>query len=443
MPGGVALLEAGSGLGGKIATEHHEGFVLEGGPDCFLAAKPAGVALCEALGLTGQLIGTSPACRRAYVKRSGRLHELPEGLSGMVPARLGPLFRTRLLSPIGRLRAGLELFVPRRSAGEDESIAAFVARRFGREAYDWLVEPLLSGIYAGDGARLSLEATFPRLRRLEQERGSVMASMLFRGAAPAMPGGSNGRAGFVTLRGGLAGMVHAIAARLPAGTVRTGEAVHTLEADATGYHLRLAGSETLHAGHVVLAVPAFEAARLLQRIAPEAAAELSAIPYVSTATISLGYRPQDIPRPFTGSGYVSPRAEGGPVVAATWTSNKFPGRAPDGHVLIRLFLGRDGNDGIARRDSATVEEVGREELRRVFGITAPPLFARVFRWPNALPQYLVGHERRLERVAERLAGHPGLHLAGSAYRGVGIPDCIAQGWQAADQILRSPAGRAA
>lgn len=440
MPGEVRLLEAGPRLGGKIATEYRGGFLLEAGPDCFLAAKPAGLALCEALGLGAQLTGVRPGCERASVKRTGRLHELPEGLSGLVPARLGPLFRSRLLSPAGRLRAGLERFVPRRRGADDESIAAFVARRFGREAYDWLVEPLLSGIYAGDGARLSLEATFPRLRGFESESGSVTAALLS-GASRSDTTGA--RTGFVTLRHGMGELVRAAAERLPAGVVRTGAPVSAIEPGWAGYRLALADGDTLDVEQVVLAIPAFEAARLLGPMAPALATELAAIPYVSTATVSLAYAVADIPTRFAGSGYVSPRAEGGPVVATTWASNKFPGRAPEGGVLIRIFLGREGDEAIVRQDDATLEGVARDELHRLFGVAAPPRFVQVSRWPKALPQYLVGHGARLERIAALALRHAGLYLAGSAYRGVGIPDCIAQGWAAADQVLHSPAGRTA
>jgi oxygen-dependent protoporphyrinogen oxidase len=427
------LFERDGRLGGKIATECAEGYVIEGGPDCFLASKSGGMTLCGALGLEPRLRETNSALRRTYIKRRGRLHQLPEGLSGLVPSRIGPLLTTGLLSPLGRVRAGLELLVRARQSAADESIAAFVTRRFGAEAYHWLVEPLLSGIFAGDGTRLSLEATFPQLAQIEREYGSVVGAMMRsggrrQGPTPPVPS-------FVTTAGGLGEIVEAIAVRLPAPTRRTNAAVVAIAQTAAGYRLTLASGEQLHAENVVLATPAFASAALLRPLAPELAAELEAIPYVSTATVSLAFSADGVLRPLDGYGYVSPRAEGGPIVACTWTSNKFPDRVPAGGVLVRFFLGRAGQEEIVEANDATLVGVAREELARLFDITTEPSLSRVYRWPRGMPQYHVGHRARLDRI-ERLATRlPGLLLAGSAYRGVGVPDCITQGWAAADRVL--------
>ena len=432
---GWLLLEAEHRLGGKIRTERRDGLVIEGGPDCFLAAKPGGMAFCRALDLTERLRGTNPACRRTYITRRGRLHELPEGLSGLVPSRLGLLLRTQLLSPMGRFRAGLELFVPRGAASRDESIAAFVTRRFGAEAWHWLVEPLLAGIFAGDGTRLSVQATFPRLLVDEQREGSVLRALMKR-----RPAGTDPGPGFVTLSGGLAELVEAAVARLPTEAWRTGVRVAALDRTATGYRLHLADGGEVVAERVILATPAFASAALLKGLAPELARELAAIPYVSTATVSLTFPVRAIPRPLDGYGYVSPRAEGGPIVACTWTSNKFPGRVPDGQVLIRFFLGRAGEEDIVAADDDTLVGTVRAELSRRFGVRASPATASVFRWPRGMPQYHVGHGARLERIDRLVERLPGIALAGAAYRGVGIPDCITQGWAAADRVLpRVPA----
>ena len=431
---GFVLLEGDGRLGGKIVTERAEAYVIEGGPDCFLASKPGGMALCSALGLKPRLRGTNPAFQRTYIKRHGRLHELPDGLSGLVPSRIGPLLTTGLLSPWGRVRAGLELLVRARQSAEDESIAAFVIRRFGAEAYHWLVEPLLSGIFAGDGMQLSIEATFPQLAQIEREHRTVVGAMMRsrprrHGPTPPVPG-------FVTTVGGLGEIVEAIAARLPAATRRTNAAVVAIARTAAGYRLTLASGEEMQAENVVLAMPAFAGAALLRPLAPELSAELEAIPYVSTATVSLAFSADGVPRPLDGYGYVSPRAEGGPIVACTWTSNKFPDRVPAGGVLVRFFLGRAGQEEIVEADDATLVGVAREELARVFDLTTEPSLSRVYRWPRGMPQYHVGHRARLDRI-DRLASQlPGLLLAGSAYRGVGVPDCITQGWAAADRALR-------
>lgn len=426
------LVEAGTRLGGKIVTERVDGFVIEGGPDCFLAAKPAGVALARAVGLEGRLRGTDPAHRRTYVKRRGRLHELPEGITGLVPSRLTPLLTTRILSPLGRLRAGLEALVSARRSGDEESIAQFVTRRFGRDAYDWLVEPLLSGIYAGDGAELSLVATFPQLVSLERGHGSILRAMSRRQAG-AEPGG--GPPGFVTPAGGLAELVEAITRRLPAEAVRCGTAISAAERHDAGHRVHLEDGSTIAAGSVLLATPAFASARLVRGLDADLARELQEIPFVSTATVSLAFPSSAVSYPFDGYGYLSPRAEGGPVVACTWTSNKFPDRVPAGGVLIRFFIGRAGHEDVVDGPDGALVDMARAELAQLFGVTAAPAFTRVFRWRNSMPQYVVGHPARLERIARLLASHPGLLLAGASYRGVGIPDCISSGWAAAETVL--------
>jgi len=431
-PGAVALVDQAPRLGGKILTERRDGFVLEGGPDCFLASKPAGMALCGELGLTGRLIGTDPRHRRSYVKRNGRLHPLPDGLTGLVPSRITPLLTTGILSLPGRLRAGLELLVPRRRGDEDESVGVFVRRRFGREAWDWLIEPLLSGIYAGDGDRMSLGSTFPQLRALERARGSLLRPMLT--ARFTGPRNGGGRTGFVTLPGGLGELVDTLADRLHGTRVLTGRAVVEVRREEPGWMVMLDHGLAIRAGAVLLAAPAPAAARVLRRLDPGLSDVLDRIPHVSTATVSLAFRRQDLRRALPGYGYLSPRAEGGPIVAGTFTSNKFPARSPEDAVLVRCFVGRDGAEEAVVQDDRTLESLVRAELRQVAGLTAEPLFATVTRWPRGLPQYILGHGDRLREIEARLAGWPGLRLAGASYGGVGIPDCIASGWDAAEAI---------
>jgi protoporphyrinogen/coproporphyrinogen III oxidase len=425
----VLLLEADSRLGGKIATERVAGYVVEGGPDCFLAAKPAGVELCRRLGLAERLRPTSPAFRRSFVKRDGRLHELPDGLTGLVPSRIVPLLTTRILSLAGRARAALEPMVARRRERGEESVAQFVTRRFGREAYEWLVEPLLSGIFAGDGAALSLPATFPQLAEAEDRHGSVLWPMLKARFGPRLPAGAP--LGFVTPAAGLAELVDALEARLTPDAVWLEAGVESLRRLPAGYRLELADGRVVDASSVILALPAFHAARLVESLDATLAATLRDIPFVSTLTVSAAFPRSAVPRLLPGSGYVSPRAEGGSVVACTWTSNKFPERVPDDGVLIRFFLGRAGREDVVGATDGGLKRLVRAELAAVHGITAEPRFWRIFRWPRALPQYTVGHRDRLDRIGIRLARLPGLFVAGASYRGVGIPDCITSGWDAA------------
>lgn len=419
------LCEAGKRLGGKIVTERIGGFIIEGGPDCFLAAKPDGLGLVRQLGLEARLCTTDPAHRGTYVRKGTTLHRLPEGLTGLVPTRIAPLLTTRSLSLLGRARAGLEALLPARSAESDESIAAFARRRFGREAYDWLIEPLLSGIYAGDGEQLSLAATFPVLAELERTEGSVLRAM----ARRSRPGG------FVTLSGGLGELVDVLARRLPPERLRLDAPVLGIERSAAAYRIRVADGSTITSDRVILALPAPAAAELIAPLDPRIARELRGIPFVSTATVSLGFAPGAAGQRLNGYGFVSPRAAGGPIVAGTWTSNKFAGRAPLEGTLVRFFLGRAGSESVVDQPDDRIVAIARGELTRLCGVTATPALVRVFRWPRSMPQYVIGHLERLDRLERLMHGVPGLLLAGASYRGVGIPDCIAAGWAAAGNAL--------
>lgn len=431
-PDAVLLVESEPRLGGKIRTERRDGFVLEGGPDCFLAMKPGGMALCRHLGLEDRVTPTNPGLRRSFIKRGGRLHPIPDGISGLVPSRVLPLMTTRILSVAGRVRAGLELGVPRRRATTPESVADFARRRFGVEAWDYLMEPLLSGIYAGDGNQLSLDATFPQLRAMEATHGSLLRGMVAARRRP--PAASPSPAGFVTLPGGLGELVDALAARVPGQGVRLGLRGECLWRTERGsFQVGLSDGTTLEAASVIVATPAHVTAKLVAAFDPMLAEALAEIPFASTATVSLAFPKAVVLNPLAGYGYVSPRAENGRIVACTWTSNKFPGRVPDDTVLIRAFLGRAGQQELLGESDDTLVWWAREELAAIHGITAPPALVQVSRWPRGMPQYTLGHAARLERIAERLAHSPGLLLAGASYRGVGIPDCISAGWEAADQ----------
>jgi protoporphyrinogen/coproporphyrinogen III oxidase len=438
----VTLIESETRLGGKILTERVGGFVLEGGPDSFLSAKPRGLGLCRELGLADRLLGTNEKLRRTYVLRGGQLYDLPEGLSGLVPSRLGPIARSGLLSPWGKLRMAGEYLVPPRPEDGDESVAAFVQRRLGLEAYERLIEPLLSGIYAGDGAELSLAATFPQLRQTELASGGLIKGMLAaRRSAPA-PGkaGTAARAAklpaFLTAPTGLAEIVEALEARLTGVEILRGVSVTGLERAAPGYRLSLSNGETRAAEAVIFATPAYVSADLLGPLDMLLAVALRGIPYISTATVYLAYPQADLARPLDGYGYIIPRAEGRPILACTWTSSKFAGRAPEGFGLIRVFIGRAGQPDVLERDDAALVALAAAELEGTLGIRAAPAFQRVFRWPRAMPQYTLGHLERVAAIDERLAALPGLYVAGNAYRGVGLPDCIASGEAAAQAAAR-------
>jgi len=434
--GDIILVEAGSRLGGKLLTERVDGFVIEAAPDSFLSSKPRGLGLSLEIGLRDRLQGPDEERRRTYVMRRGRLYPMPEGLSGLIPSRLAPVARSKLLSPSGKLRLALDYLLCARPEDGDESLASFVRRRLGSEAYARLVEPLMAGIYAGDGEELSLAATFPQLRNIELEYGSLIKGIRASRKAPAVS--SAQWPAFVTLRDGMAELVAATERRLNRTCVKAGTRICSVTVGEGGYVLHLSDGSVLRAGAVILATPAFVSADLLESLDAELAATLRSIPYVSTATISVAYPLAEIPRPLDGYGYIVPRLEGRPILACTWTSTKFPNRAPAGYTLVRAFIGRAGQPDPLRLSDQELLALVRQELRDVLGVTAAPVLHRIHRWPDAMPQYTLGHLDRLALIDQRLAAHPGLFLAGAAYRGVGIPDCIQSGEEAAASAL-SPA----
>jgi protoporphyrinogen/coproporphyrinogen III oxidase len=431
----VTLVEADDRLGGKIVTERVDGFVIEGGPDSFLATKPRGVGLCAELGIGERphVQGVRQQRRRAFVLWRGRLHDLPEGLSGLVPTRLGPLARSSLLSPLGKARLALDYLLPARRAAGDESLSGFVRRRLGREAWERLVEPLMAGIYAADGDQLSLTATFPQLREAERRYGGLIKGVLTtRRLTPApVPAPESA---FLTPTAGLDALIIALEERLREGqvTLMRGNPATAVTPSGSGFDVLLAVGGSIQADAVIVATPAYAASDLLADLDPVLAAELAAIPHASTAIVTLAYRREEIAHPLDGHGYVIPRAEGSPILACTWSSRKWAGRAPDGWELIRVFIGRAGQEDVLAADDETLVALAVQEVSTRLGVTAPAMLTRVRRWPRGMPQYLLGHPERVARIEAAAREHPGLYLAGNAFHGVGLPDCIASGERAAD-----------
>ncbi|HEX4841623.1 MAG TPA: protoporphyrinogen oxidase [bacterium] len=425
----VTLLERESRLGGKILTERIDGFLLEAGPDSFLTTKPEAVALCRTLGLGDDLVGTKSG-RIVYVLSGGRLHPLPDGLMLMAPTKLFPFLRSSLFSLREKVRIATELVLPSHAHDGDESLGAFVRRRFGGAALDRLAAPLLAGIYAGDAETMSLRATFPQLLEIEHTRGSVIAGMMAqRARARSVP--TAGRVPlFMTLRGGLDRLVEQLHTILGDVDVRLGKTATDLSRDRSSYVIHLQDGGDVEADLVILSTPAFVTADLIRRLVPDAAALLQQIPYASTATISLGYRERDVPT-MAGDGFVVARDERHHLTACTWVSTKWPGRAPAGFVLLRAYVGSARDPNILERSDDEIVALVRAELGAAMGLSADPVLTHIVRWPRSMPQYTIGHLDRLAAVKQTLQPFPGIVLAGAGYRGIGLPDCIRQGLAAA------------
>lgn len=436
----VILLEAGERLGGCIATERVGDFLVEAGPDSFITEKPWALRLCKRLGLASRLISTSPAQQNVYVVHNGSLEPLPEGFYLLAPTRLWPLIRTPLFSWRGKLRMALELVLPHGKPDGDESLASFVRRRFGPELLERVAQPLIGGIYAADPEKLSLKATMPRLLEMERTRRSVTWAMWLeqKRRSQNSKAGSGARWSlFLTLAGGMQELVEAIIRELPQDAWRLGAKAKGLEWSATTKRWRVVTEDRgkLEADGVILAIPAYAAGALAGSLTPELARELKAVPYVSTATVSLAFRRADVPKPLNGFGFVVPAIESRGIIASTFSSVKYSGRAPEGYVLLRAFVGGALQPWFFDQDDAMMEQSVREELASLLGIAAAPLFCRIYRHPYSMPQYHVGHLEWLARVEDHLKRLTGLALAGNAYRGVGIADCVRSGEEAVERLL--------
>ncbi len=427
----VVVLEASERLGGKVRTEVLDGATIEIGPDSFITTKPEMVELVKELGLESELIGTGGS-PRVFVARGGRLVPMPDGMSLAAPTRVIPFALSPLFSASGKLRMAVEPFVPTRRDGADESLADFTRRRLGAEALEVLVGPMLGGIYAGDPERLSVRSTFPQL--LEMEKKGGLARSLWLGG-PARTSAKSGFTTFMTIKGGLSRVIDALAKGLPAGAVRTDHPIETIRR--RGGSWEVAGPRgSVSADAVVCALPAPAAASALEWTDPELAGRLREIPFVSTATATYVWDTSSLRRPPAGFGFLAPRGEGLSVTAATFSSSKFPARAPAGKTVVRAFVGGAGREEDAEAAVTRVEETVRRELDALLGLGGvKPRAAKAARWIKANPQYNVGHGERLERLSSCLRGHPGLVLAGSSYTGVGLPDCVRSGRRAAAAAL--------
>jgi len=462
----VTLFEAGSRLGGVLQTIQRDGWLIERSADMFITREPEAADLCKRIGLADELIGTSTRHRRSWVVRRGKLAPIPEGFTLMSPAKVWPILTTPLLSPLGKLRLATEYLVPRRTDAADESLESFVVRRFGREAFERLIQPLIGGIYTADPAKLSMAATLPQFVALERKYGSLIRGM--RAGARSQESGVRGQESasgaryglFVAPRLGMQQMVDAIAARLPAGSVRLNTPVERIErcrerppwhsernlvggagdategvSDSASWRVFIQGSQgSAEFDDLILATPGAVSSRLLAGVDDRLAALVGQIPHAGCSVAVLGFRREQASHALDGFGFVVPAIEHRRIIAGSLASVKFPGRAPEGKVLMRVFVGGALQPQLGEMPDDEIRVLVLQELSELIGLRSEPEFFEVVRWLGMMPQYHVGHLGLVTQIEERAAAIPGFALAGNAYRGVGIPLCVRSGEAAAERI---------
>ena len=424
----ITLIEASGRLGGTLETKYRDGFLLERGPDSFISEKPEAVALAKRLGLESRLIETNDQHRRSFIVRNGRLRPVPEGFQLLAPSRIWPFITTDIFSLTGKLRMAAELLLPRENGRQDESLASFVRRRLGREALERMAQPMVGGIYTADPETLSLRATLPRFLDMERKHRSVILAML-RQSRVQKRGTSGARYSlFLSFDRGMQVLVDALADVVP--NVRLNTRVEELSFESRTWRIKAHSGESFEADAVCLALPAYTAASLLRNVNEQLAAQLNQIKYASTATINLAYPRAAIAHPLNGFGFVVPFIEKRSLLACTFSSVKFPGRAPDDQVLLRAFAGGALQPEMFDDPETRIEK----DLCELLGIKERPLFTEVAKWERSMPQYEVGHLDRIQRIEGEVKTMPGFALAGNAYRGAGIPDCIRSGETAAESL---------
>jgi oxygen-dependent protoporphyrinogen oxidase len=428
------LFESSPRLGGVLVTEQVDGCLVEAGPDSFLTEKPWASDLCREVDLGDQLIGSNDADRKTYILVKGKLVVIPDGLMFMVPTKITPTVLSPLFSAKAKLRMAREWFHPPRKADGDETVASFVERHYGPEMVDRLADPLLSGVYGGEASQLSVRAVLPRFAEMEAKYGSLGRAMLAARKKLANASNAPARPLFTSLKDGMQQLVDAVVSRLPASALQVSAPVQRAQRQNGGWVVS-AGYASDEFDAAIVATPAQSAADLLGMASVDLASQLRGIQYTSSVTVNLGYDGRVRASLPPGFGFLVPRSEGKRMLAATFVHNKFPHRAPEDRALLRCFIGGARNEQVLQSPDEEVVRIVREELQQIIGLTADPLFTRVYRWQGAMAQYGVGHLERLQRIETLLQQLPGLALAGNGYRGIGVPDCVRSGSEAANKAL--------
>lgn len=434
------ILEKRDRPGGVIVTERIDGFIIEGGPDTFVSEKPWTVKLSKELGIEDRLLNSNEDIRKTFIFSDGKLRELPEGIMMMVPIKVIPFLKSDLISWPGKIRACLDLFLPRKNY-EDESLESFVKRRLGKEILEKIAEPLIAGIHACEPENMSLKSTFPRFIEYEKNYGSLIRGML--AAKKEMETWKNNKSEkkltfFMSFKGGMQELVDALVSALAKNIFLNKKVtrVDKIETSETiKYLVHVEGNSPILADAVVFTTPSYITAKILGELDKSLANKLNEITWVSSATISLGYKKSDINHPLKGFGFVVPRVENRKIKAVSWNTSKFNYRAPEGYVLLRCFIGGPRKEDYVDLDDESLIKLAREELKEIMGIDAEPVITRVYRWKKEMPQYKVGHSERVKAIEEMSSKHPGLYITGSSYYGVGIGDCIRCGELTAEKII--------
>ena len=434
------VLESSNKFGGKISTMRFNGFIVERGPDSFISQKPQAIELCKKLGLADQLMGTNPDHPNTYVCLKNKLVAMPDGLSLMIPTKFLPFLLSPLFSWLGKIRMGMDLFIPKKNNKDDESLASFVRRRMGEEALQKMAQPMLAGIYASDPELMSINSTFPMFVQTELKYRSLIIGMLARKRQQMQyktktPAGKQPFSLFMTLKNGLDEMVETLVEKSTNVSFRLGTAVTNLSLTGGNWNLSLNDESSINADAVILATPAKVSAHLVKKVAPKITSLLDQIHYVSTATVSIAYKKEGFPHSLDGFGFVIPKTEEKRILACTWTSSKFPERVPEEYVMLRCFVGGAMQEELAEMEENAIGNMVKEELLNLMGIDCEPVFLKVFQYKKSNVQYRVGHATLIESIRAKLKNFPGIFVAGSAYTGIGIPDCIRDGTQAAKDAI--------
>ena len=442
----VLLLEKNGRIGGKILTEKIGKYLVEGGPDSFLPEKVWSVNLAKHLGLEPEMLPSNDQFKGTFIFSGNKLHSLPEGVMLMVPTSFWPMAKSHLITWPGKLRMGMDVFMPKRRSLEDESLASFVTRRLGRECLEKIAEPLVAGIHTSNPDNMSVLATFPRFVQMEQKSGSLIMGMLaaMKNRPHATLSGPPPKPGqpkmtyFMSFKNGMQTLSQACVDSIGKESIRMNASVKAVEPRGKGYAVTLESGETLEADHVMIASAAYEAAGMVKGFDETLAAQMNKIEWSSSSTVSVVFRKNDVRVPLKGFGFIVPRTEGRRVNAATYSSIKWSYRAPDDTVMIRVFVGGGHHEELVTElDDAGMVKMVLEELDDILGIKANAQFSKVYRWYKGMPKYTVGHLDRISMLDRTLTSHPGLHLIGCSYKGIGIGDCVHEAQIAAEKILKS------